>query len=176
MQPNHNSLVNMATNSTRNTSVAQDNLTVAQMWPNATMLVGEKPNYTDGATVVMTPSLKKQLDDSVAKAKMKVEAVKFDDGKVDWTLVPFEALEGMAQVLTFGAKKYDSWNWTTGGGFKWTRVLASCMRHLFAFMRGEDNDPESGLSHISHAQCNLLFLAYYIRNKNKFPNDDRYVR
>lgn len=107
--------------------------------------------------------------------KMKTEAVKADAGKVDWSLVPFEALEGMARVLTFGAKKYDSWNWTTNGGFQWMRVMSSCLRHLFAFMRGEDNDPESGLSHISHAQCNLLFLAYYIRNKEKFNKDNRNV-
>lgn len=193
MQPNPQSLVNMATNSTRNTSIEQDNLTVAQMWPNANLhsggtikghpgpevIIGGTTNdYVDGATVVITPALRKQLDEAVAKAtsKIKVEAIKFDDGKVDWTLVPFEALEGMVQVLTFGSKKYAAWNWTTSGGFQWTRVLASCLRHLFAFMRGEDNDPESGLSHISHAQCNLLFLAYYVRNKSKFPKDDRNVR
>lgn len=111
-----------------------------------------------------------------SKIEKSKEAVKFDDGKVDWTLVPFEALEGMAQVLQFGARKYAAWNWTEGGGFKWTRILGSCLRHIFAFMRGEDNDPESGLSHISHAQCNLLFLAYYIRNKDKFSKDDRNVR
>ena len=103
-------------------------------------------------------------------------AIKHDDGKTDWSLVPFEALEGMADVLSFGAKKYASWNWTDGGGFSYTRVLRSCLRHIFAFMRGEDNDPESGLSHISHAQCNLLFLAYYIRDKKKFSKDDRNVR
>lgn len=106
----------------------------------------------------------------------KVAAVKHDDGKPDWSLVPFEALEGMAEVLKFGSKKYASWNWTEGGGFEYLRVMRSCLRHLFAFMRGEDLDPESGLSHIHHAQCNLLFLAYYIRNKDKFPKDDRHVR
>lgn len=106
----------------------------------------------------------------------KLEAIKFDAGKPDWSLVPFEALEGMAQVLTFGSQKYAAWNWTEGAGFKWTRLVSSCLRHLFAFARGEDNDPESGLSHISHAQCNLLFLAYYIRNKDKMNKDDRNVR
>ena len=103
-------------------------------------------------------------------------AVKHDEAKTDWSLVPFEALEGMADVLTFGAKKYDSWNWTSGGGFHYLRVVRSCLRHIFAFMRGEDNDPESGLSHISHAQCNLLFLAFYLRNRDKYNKDDRYVR
>ena len=121
-------------------------------------------------TIIMTEELKKQL------AGMKLEAVKADAGKADWSLVPFEALEGMVQVLSFGAKKYDNWNWTTGGGFLWMRVFASCLRHMFAWSRGEDNDPESGLSHISHAQCNLLFLAHYIRNKDKFSKDNRNVR
>lgn len=112
----------------------------------------------------------------VASTKEQTVALKYDDGKPDWSLVPFEALEGMVKVLEFGAKKYSGWNWTANGGFKWTRVMRSCFRHLFAWMRGEDNDPESGLSHIYHAQCNLLFIAYYIGNKNKFKNDDRYVR
>lgn len=183
MQPNPSSLVNMTTNSDRNLSFSQqqalfqqdqypEELTVARMWPNASVT----PIPNNSPVVVMTPALRKQLDDAVAKAKIKTEAIKFDAGKVDWTLVPFEALEGMAQVLEFGAKKYDSWNWTTGGGFKWTRILASCFRHLFAFMRGEDVDPESGLSHISHCQCNLLFIAYYIRHKDKYGNDDRHVK
>lgn len=103
-------------------------------------------------------------------------AVKHDDNKPDWSLVPFESLEGMVKVLEFGAKKYDGWNWTNGGGFSYTRVLRSCLRHIFAYMRGEDNDPESGLSHIHHAMCNLLFISHYIGNKEKFNKDDRHVR
>lgn len=104
---------------------------------------------------------------------MKVAAVKKDDGKPDWSLVPFDGLEGMVRVLEFGAKKYSRDNWMTSGGFSYRRVLTACLRHLFAYMRGEDNDPESGLSHISHAQCNLLFLGYYLTNKTVFTKDDR---
>lgn len=100
-------------------------------------------------------------------------AVKNDAGKLDWTLVPFQSLEGMVQVLEFGAKKYAAYNWTKGGGFSWVRVTASCFRHLFAWLAGQDNDPESGLNHIYHAQCNLLFLAHYIRNKELYSKDDR---
>jgi len=103
-------------------------------------------------------------------------AVKHDDNKTDWSLVPFESLEGMVKVLEFGAKKYAGWNWTNDGGFSYTRVLRSCLRHIFAYMRGEDNDPESGLSHIHHAMCNLLFISHYIGNKEKFNKDDRHVR
>ena len=126
---------------------------------------------------VPSESYRHFLDPNVSKVVTptinKDEAIKADNGKTDWSLVPFESLEGMVKVLEFGAKKYDSWNWTAGGGFKWTRVLASCLRHLFAWSRGQDNDPESGLSHIYHAQCNLLFLAHYVGNKKKYTKDDR---
>ncbi len=144
--------------------VALEKVQMNQMWPAQ---AGVYPN----PSVVVAPEFTKRLQQLDAK-----QAVKFDDGKVDWTLVPFEALEGMVQVLQFGAKKYAAWNWTEGGGFKWTRLVGSCLRHLFAWARGQDNDPESGLSHIYHAQCNLLFLAYYIGNKEKFSKDDRNVR
>lgn len=121
-------------------------------------------------TIIMTDELKKRLDE------MKTSAVKADEGKADWSLVPFEALEGMVKVLEFGAKKYSRNNWQTNGGFEWLRVFSSTMRHMFAWVSGEDNDKESGFSHISHAQCNLLFLAHYIRNKDKFSKDNRNVR
>jgi hypothetical protein len=101
------------------------------------------------------------------------EATKHDQGKPDWTLVPFEALEDMVRVLEFGAKKYARNNWAENGGFSYRRVISAALRHLFAFLRGEDTDPESGISHIAHAQCNLLFLAHYIRNKANFTKDDR---
>lgn len=146
---------------------------IAQMWPNKAngLLPGQYP------PMYSVQEMPVSNEDALKLSKVFVkEAIKHDDGKVDWSLVPFEALEGMANVLTFGAKKYAAWNWTDGGGFKWTRLLGSCLRHLFAFARGEDLDPESGISHISHAQCNLLFLAYYIRNKEKFSKDDRNVR
>ncbi len=155
------------------TTKSDRNVGYAWLPPGAGMLEakisGLLPNTIEPPELV----LKDVATYNANRAKMGKEAIKDDSGKVDWTLVPFEALEDMVKVLEFGAKKYDRWNWTTGGGFKWTRILGSLLRHIFAFMRGEDTDPESGLSHISHAQCNLLFLAYYIRNKNKYNNDDR---
>lgn len=164
----------MATFSDRNTSI------YGGSYAQTSKVMASGGFYPQNSRIFDNASIPQETIDKInkhfTKHDMMTAAVKFDEGKVDWTLVPFEALEGMAQVLEFGAKKYDRWNWTTGGGFKWTRVLASCLRHLFAFMRGEDNDPESGLSHISHAQCNLLFLAYYIRNKKTMNKDDRNVR
>ena len=128
---------------------------------------------TKAAQNVSTTDLRKQLE---AWPSSQNEAVKHDDGKPDWSLVPFESLEGMVKVLEFGAQKYAGWNWTTNGGFPYMRVMRSCLRHLFAWSRGEDIDPESGLSHIHHAMCNLLFISHYIGNKEKYNKDDRQVR
>ena len=106
-------------------------------------------------------------------SKVTTIAVRDDSGKTNWSLMPFEALEEINKVLEFGATKYAANNWQEGTGFKYSRVLNSLLRHVFAFMRGEDKDPESGLSHMAHAGCNVLFILYYLKNKARYANDDR---
>lgn len=100
-------------------------------------------------------------------------AVKKDQGKTDWSLMPWESVEQINQVLEFGAKKYSAHNWKEGKGFSYTRVLNSLLRHVFSYIRGEDRDPETGLSHLAHAGCNVLFLLYYEIHKDRYSNDDR---
>ena len=98
------------------------------------------------------------------------EAVKFDTEKPRLDLVDFTALEGLAKVLTFGAKKYAANNWRNG--FEYSRVIAALMRHLSAIQQGEDIDPESGLPHIDHLGCCWMFLSYF--QKKRPDLDDRY--
>jgi len=81
---------------------------------------------------------------------------KHDDGKTELGLLPFAPIEEVAKVLGYGAKKYQKYNYK--GGFEYTRLIGAALRHLFAFARGQDKDPETGLSHVAHAVCNLLFL------------------
>jgi len=101
-------------------------------------------------------------------------AVKHDDNKTDWSLMPWECVEEINKVLDFGARKYAPNNWRTGSGFSYTRVISSLLRHTFAWVRGEDLDPESGLSHLSHMGCNVIFLIYYNKHKARYNNDDRF--
>jgi len=101
------------------------------------------------------------------------QAVKHDQGKLDWSLLPWDAVEETIRVLEFGAGKYSPWNWAEGEGFKYTRLFNSSMRHFVAwFWRKEDLDPETGISHIAHLSCNVLFLLHYVLNKNKFKSND----
>jgi hypothetical protein len=99
-------------------------------------------------------------------------AVKADGEKVRLELLPTEALEEIAKVLTFGAKKYDDNNWRKG--FKWLRVIGATFRHLYAWVRGESKDPETGISHLAHAGCNILFLITF--EKTGTGTDDRIAR
>lgn len=96
--------------------------------------------------------------------------IKYDQEKPRWELLPFEAVEEIVKVLTYGAKKYEDDNWKKGGGFEYRRVFSSLMRHLTAWYSGEDSDPETGFSHLAHAGCNILFLLYYTKTNTGIDN------
>jgi hypothetical protein len=97
-------------------------------------------------------------------------ALKFDSDKLPLNLLSTEALNQTAAVLAFGAQKYAEHNWRKG--FAWSRPLAAAMRHITAFNDGEDCDPESGLSHLAHAACCIMFLLEFQKTHPEL--DDRY--
>jgi len=80
---------------------------------------------------------------------------KDDDGKIRMELLPFNALVGVADVLTYGSEKYGAHNWQ---GIDAQRYVGALLRHLAAYMEGEENDAESGRSHVAHLATNALFL------------------
>lgn len=100
------------------------------------------------------------------------EGRKDDNGKAPMSLIPQPALEELAKVLLFGKQKYNAHNWRAG--MDWSRLADAAMRHLTAWYDGEDNDPESGLSHIAHLLCCAAFLMTY--QKDGLGNDDRFKR
>lgn len=84
---------------------------------------------------------------------------RFNQGKADLSLIPLASLYGEARVWTYGAQKYSRHNWQRG--MAWSIPLACALRHLAAWQGGEDNDPETGESHLDHAMCNLRMLRVY---------------
>lgn len=97
---------------------------------------------------------------------------KDDSGKLPMELLPRPALEAIAEVLAFGARKYSRWNWRDG--ISYSRVLGALLRHVHAYNDGEDLDPETGLSHMAHAGCCITFLLTYIKEHPEL--DDRYKK
>lgn len=83
---------------------------------------------------------------------------KHDSDKPRYDLLPPVAIDLMAQVMTFGAKKYKPEGWRTVPDAL-QRYQAALLRHSFAMLRGEVNDPESGLPHAAHAMCCAAFIA-----------------
>lgn len=104
-----------------------------------------------------------------AQCDMKRGGTKLDHDKPRTDLLPTDVLEGVAQVLTVGAKKYADRNWEKG--MKWSRPYGALLRHLWAFWRGEELDPETGLPHIDQVVTNAMFLARYWRTRKEL--DDR---
>ena len=82
--------------------------------------------------------------------------IKYDSEKPKMNLLPPKAIVEVAKVLTFGAEKYDAENWRKLDDLQ-NRYTAGALRHIFAHMDGEKLDPETGLSHMAHALCCLLF-------------------
>lgn len=102
-------------------------------------------------------------------------STKFDQGKPPMTLVDPDFTEGLARVLGFGAGKYGRGNWQATG-LAYTRVLDAAHRHLAAFERGEDLDPETGLQHMYHAAACLMFMANYVTNNREDLDDRQFKR
>jgi hypothetical protein len=99
------------------------------------------------------------IDDDARPQELKKDA-----GKPRWELLPLECIEGCVKVLTFGAQKYEDNGWKKlmmqPDGV--SRVSGSLMRHLVAIGRHGIGaiDDESGLPHIDHVMCNVVFLKF----------------
>ena len=87
---------------------------------------------------------------------------KNDQGKLQWSLMPFEQLEDVVRVLMNGAKTYARDNWKKCDDP--TRYTDALMRHVTAYVEGQKFDTEPGgdmLHHLAHAICDCLFIMYF---------------
>lgn len=97
---------------------------------------------------------------------------KWDAEKVDYSLLPSEAIEEVLKIYMGGAKKYGRGNYLKG--ISYSRVFSAAMRHLWAWWRGEETDQESGISHLAHACWNVLALLEYTLQRQRYSEfDDR---
>jgi len=74
----------------------------------------------------------------------------FDNG---WS-----SIAGVTRVLEVGARKYCANNWqNVRPGI---RYVSAALRHLLATESGEALDPETGLPHLDHLGCCLVFALW----------------
>jgi len=99
------------------------------------------------------------IDELNLKVIIVENFMKFDAGKLRYSLIPPKATKELAKVLTYGARKYKPNNWQKVEDK--TRYVDALYRHLEAWRADEKIDSESGLSHLSHALTNIAFLIYF---------------
>src|SRR5690606_18128985 len=86
-------------------------------------------------------------------------------------LDPLSLLE-LAEVAGLGSEKYDYHNFLRG--YDWNLSFDALQRHALLFWSGEDDDPESGKSHMAHVAWHALcLLAFSLRG---IGNDTRFTR
>ena len=101
-----------------------------------------------------------QTGEPATPKKIIQTGMKFDSEKTRWRLLPWDQLKEVAEILTFGAKKYKEDNWKHVADAE-KRYTDATLRHFTTWLQGEKVDPESGRSHLAHAVCNLLFLMWF---------------
>jgi hypothetical protein len=107
-----------------------------------------------------------------ARPDLKEVGAKYDGEKNRYDLVPFDALDEVVKVYTLGARKYADRNWEKG--ISYMRIVAALLRHLFAWVRGEQYDQDNGQPHLASVVWNgLALLAYEMRGMNNGEFDDR---
>lgn len=80
---------------------------------------------------------------------------KHDEGKYKASLVFTSLLEEISKVREHGKKEYGSFTlWKEVEPMRW---LDAAIRHIRAVMDGEDFDKKSGLLHLAHAECSLMY-------------------
>lgn len=75
-------------------------------------------------------------------------------------LVPPILMIAAARAIAEGAVKYGAFNWRKSEPLKMTTYLSGMLRHLMAFLDGEEIDPESstGKTHLEGLAASLAIL------------------
>ena len=111
------------------------------------------------------------------------DALRFNDGKIDMTLLPPQIWALLNEHAQKGAVKYPDSKHPVHGhqnfsnvrqGMAYSKLLSSFKRHLLAFECGEVEDDEIKSHHLVPAIWNLIWLLWYELNPEEYSNlDDR---
>lgn len=97
------------------------------------------------------------------------KALRYDEGKLDWTLLDFHAVEPLVRVMEYGATKYARENWKLPLDDPMQHIRCA-FRHLIAIASGQEIDPESGERHSGHVMANMMMYNYHRHSDRKQPS------
>lgn len=97
--------------------------------------------------------------------------------KPRYDLIPFEALEAIAERFELGGKIYGDDNWKKGGEDFYLDAKNHAQHHLLCYIHGILEDEKSPVDHLKAAAWNLAVLLWYEAQKQRpSPMDDPYER
>lgn len=93
------------------------------------------------------------------------EGIKFDDEKIDWSVLPLEILEPLVEVFVAGEKKYGYLNWKKDFENGDRRFHAAAMRHTLdaqydPLARDVDGEQPTNCYHLAQAAWNALMRLH----------------
>lgn len=99
------------------------------------------------------------------------EGPKAQEGKPEWSVLPYDALRHVVEVFEFGVTKYGK-PYTYRIGITYSKLFSATLRHLFLWWRGKDRAADSKCLHLAHVAANCLMLLTMM-NKKEFDNRDK---
>lgn len=96
---------------------------------------------------------------------------RFDEGKLDYHLLPVPFLVELTKLYTAGAIKYDPENWRKG--MSYSRMIRCVWSHWLQWLCGIKKDPETGVHSCVMAAWNCAALYMYEMHLDKAEFDDR---
>ena len=111
--------------------------------------------------------------EEIVPGKTLPAGTKFDSDKLEMHLLPIKPLKEIVKVLMFGKKKYGEENWKKLENAK-IRYINAARRHLDSHMEAEVEhnesekfDYETGLYHLAHCACCIIFVLWFEMTEHK---------
>lgn len=97
------------------------------------------------------------------------EGTKFDNNKLDWSLLPLEFVEDLVPVFALGEQRYTFNNWRKDFGPDYRRrFIAAMKRHLDEVERHGSlaiNTQDGDIYHLAQCAWNCLALLYHAKKR-----------
>jgi hypothetical protein len=105
-----------------------------------------------------------------AKKEIARDGLKDDVGKLDLSILDYELIEPLIQVLLVGEKKYHYESWKKDFGMNYKRRFQAAMRrHDWESSKDplKKNHEDGGVYHLAQVAINALFLLWHSKNEQE---------